>query len=256
MTKDSLYTTAIGIRNLACVGFLLTAPIASAIAGSAHDAVALDVASRQCYSSFSAPKSVTELAKDLAAEGLPVWSGAPHRNCMVTWALLGQIGGARLFRGRYAWPSNEIPSLKVVTEVLFQARAASARLNPVFAARDDQENVYVQPLTLHSVSGRTLIEVLECINGTAGCDEAFLEYKAGKVSVIANTVQEQVQQKLPDHLQQWKAPHIDIDKLTGEAGGWREHDSNCCPSFDVSFKLELLGNALHVKSLSIQRSKD
>lgn len=180
MTEGPRYATAIAIRALACLGFALTAPIASTVAGSVHGAVPLHEARRQCFSTLESH--------------LPVWSGAPHQHCRVTWARLGQIEGTRLFRGQYVWPSNETPELMVVTEVLLEAPAAASRLNPIFATQEDQTYVYLDPFTLHSVSGRKLVEVRGCLNGTGGCKQDFLEYKAGKLTPIINTVPEQVQQ--------------------------------------------------------------
>ena len=184
----------------------------------------------------------------------PSWKHLPHKSCTVEWSKLGSRGKAVLYRARYRWPSDEgivypspdPPHYFAVTEVLFEGVEKGAVVTPLFALQEDETYNYLRPLTFHKVGGRRLIEVLICLNGTGGCGQDFLSWRSGKLRALKNETRAQIDGWLAPGYSTSKAPQIDIDLLSGRAGGWLETDPNCCPSRNVEFSLALLPDEIKV----------
>lgn len=187
----------------------------------------------------------------------PSWKHTPHHSCTVEWSVLGSSGKAVLYRARYQWPSDEGAAAPygvrsqyfVVTEVLFRGADKGTVVTPLFALQEDETYNFLHPLALHKAGGRKLIEIVICLNGTGGCGQDFLSLRSGKLHALKNKIREQIDRWLPVGFSTENAPQIDIDSLTGTAGGWRSTDPHASPFRIVAFSLTLLPEEIKVKDL-------
>ena len=187
----------------------------------------------------------------------PSWKHPPHKFCTVQWSKLGSRGHAVLYRARYQWPSDEgidysppppdPPHYLAVTEVLFEGTDKGTVVTPLFALQEDETYSFLRPLTFHKVGGRSLVEILICLNGTGGCGQDFLSWRSDNLHALKNETRAQIDKWLAPGYSTLKAPQIDIDSLSGQSGGWLKTDPNCCPSRTVEFSIALLPNEIRVK---------
>ena len=84
--------------------------------------------------------------------------------------------------------------------------------------------------------------MLECVNGTGGCQQHFMLRRARRW----RPVREPWHRQLPSSMRSrfWKGTYVDPATLRGSGGLYADRDGNCCPSRDVNVRLALRGDSL------------
>ena len=169
---------------------------------------------------------------------VPRWDGAPHPDCQVSWAELGQLGGERaLYEGRYVWASPEFPAYKVVSVIVYERTNSGEVVTPLLALSQDETHVFLKEVHLRTVGSMHFVEVRQCLNGTGGCWQEFYKWSPGGLSKVAPSIDEQVRRLVPSGYRINKGARVNLEAMSGEVGLWLESDPNCCPSASMRFSL-------------------
>jgi hypothetical protein len=95
-------------------------------------------------------------------------------------------------------------------------------------------------------AGIVLLGIMNCVNGTGGCSQEFLQRHAdGRWAPVAQSWLDQLPKPVSGRM--WHGFRIEPTTLRGEAAIYRERDPNCCPSQLLQFELALRGDALVLK---------
>ena len=202
------------------------------------------------------PKSIAFHKGISIDNGLANWNGKPHLKCTVEWSILGSHGGTTLYRARYSWPNEDIEELKYrnyhfVTEILFEGTRKGKSVTPIFSTTTDETVEFLEPLRFHQVNNISIIEIPTCLNGTGGCGQEFLSWKPGDLRKMSARIRQDIDKWLPAGYETWKGPSLNIDKLAGFSGAWRNGDGNCCPSKFVNFQLSITPDEIKIHHLTL-----
>ena len=95
-----------------------------------------------------------------------------------------------------------------------------------------------------------LLGVQHCVNGTGGCNQDFLRRSLkGHWTSVRQVWFDQLPPILGQRIQH--GVDIDVRTLRGEAGLYRSHDPNCCPSELLRLHLGLRGDSLVLRSQTV-----
>ena len=123
-------------------------------------------------------------------------------------------------------------------------------MTPVFAYQQDETDNELKPLTAHQMGRAHVIDALTRRNGPGGCQQEYFSWKFGPIRKPKNDVREQIDSWLPPGYSTNKPPQINIEPLSGRAGGWRATDANCRTSRLVSLRLTLFSEEVRAKDLA------
>lgn len=142
--------------------------------------------------------------------------------------------------------------------VLFVGPAGGERVRPVWHDRVETWFHLLRPpraVTLDSEpvkASRALLAHRRCLSGTGGClDHPFL-LESGSVIPLRPRYREQALERLPDGWGPWKGIWLDPERRIAEAGVHMPGDANCCPSFELTARLEVRGDTLTADSISLE----
>lgn len=92
----------------------------------------------------------------------------------------------------------------------------------------------------------TFLEVRICLNGTGGCSTEYLRFRDDAWRAVAQPFVRALQQRLPPDHRLHKGRRLDLATLDGVWPVAAPGDANCCPSFELPFRLELEGDSLRL----------
>jgi hypothetical protein len=85
-----------------------------------------------------------------------------------------------------------------------------------------------------------------CLNGTGGCGEDYLRFDRGRWVVVAQPFGRDLQARLPPDHRLHKGRRLDLATLAGVWPVAGPGDANCCPRFEIPFRLRLDGDTLRL----------
>jgi len=178
-----------------------------------------------------------------ASEPIPNWTTAPPANCSVSWEQLGTDDNRLLYAGRYSWPSDSETAAqhnyKVVTVVLYEARATEDSVVPLWNARLDESDESFRSVSLARAGAIPLVRVESCLNGTGGCAATLYRWRPGALLDMSADLRQQIVAALPAGYSLYKFPDIDVPSMTISGGAWAKDDPACCPTSTLKCTLKL-----------------
>lgn len=140
-------------------------------------------------------------------------------------------------------------------EVVLLEGAEGGQMRPVWHARFEQGPYAILRSITPSVAptgdAGVLLSVQNCVNGTGGCAQEFLQrLQGGAWRPIWQTWYEELPNGGKDRI--WHGAQIDPRTLRGDAGFYQPKDANCCPSERLDVQLGLQGDHLFLKSWQVK----
>jgi hypothetical protein len=135
--------------------------------------------------------------------------------------------------------------------VLFSQATAGGRLRPEWMASYGPNFIAaVDLLTGPAAGGGVLLSVLECVNGTGGCQQHFMLRRAGRWRPVREPWFRQLPASVRERIR--KGTYVDPVTLRGSGGLYVGDDGNCCPSRQVDVTLALHGDSLVLRHYRVR----
>ena len=180
---------------------------------------------------------------------------ASHPSCQVVEfrALSGAGAGWAFARYQLGLPavgtdSAERPTgpaawEEVVLLELLNGGAARAVWHDRFVTDEDEVWRSVTPAVSRRHDGQVLVSIRYCLNGTGGCNQAFLVREPrGTWTAVKQSWLQELPPGFAGRIRHGVS--IDPDTLRGEAGFYADGDPNCCPSQTLIVDLALRRSSL------------
>jgi hypothetical protein len=154
--------------------------------------------------------------------------------------------------GRGASARDTVPEEEVV---LFESTRPGL-VHAVWHARIETGRMAVwasvTPEIAPSPSGAMLLSVMECLNGTGGCGQEFLQRRAsGQWAGVWQAWLDQLPAGFLGKIRH--GVRIQLRTLRGTAGFYGDGDPNCCASSRLVVQLKLRGDSLHLAHYAVER---
>jgi hypothetical protein len=91
-----------------------------------------------------------------------------------------------------------------------------------------------------------LMELTVCLNGTGGCAREYLRLAAGRWREVIQAYVTDLHARLPADHTLHKGRQLDLATLRGVWPVAAPGDPNCCPSFEIAFRVRLDGDTLRL----------
>ena len=132
---------------------------------------------------------------------------------------------------------------------------AGGALTPVWHYRVEAELVRsVLPTAVTVADGSALFAIDECVNGTGGCAQRFVAYRAGNWRNIRSVFLDSLARRFPGAVQH--GFHVDLSTLRANAALYSPNDANCCPSRGAELTLGFRNDALEMTGLRVRTMRD
>jgi len=186
---------------------------------------------------------------------IPNWDSPAHPECKTVWRVLAERDGRILYSSRQAWPSHSRSAepLRVLTEVLYEGIPGSRVVRRLYAVREDEVRIHLEPLRLVTIGGAVVIESKVCMTGTNECGRELVTWTDAGIETIDDRTVAEIRARLPKGYDLKSNPEIDLGSMSGSGKAWKSGDDDCCPSAAIEFTLRLDSRELHVEELKFQR---
>lgn len=135
--------------------------------------------------------------------------------------------------------------------------AGRVRTNPEgtvhWHARRDRSIAFLDTLTWTRSPVGVFVEMRICLNGTGGCAYEYLHRLSDSWQPIRQLFIAALERQLPAGYRLHKGQRLNLRTMQGLWPVAREADGNCCPSSQVSFRVQLRGDALDLVSVGAVR---
>lgn len=188
-----------------------------------------------------------------------VWAAADSTCQLVGFRPLGTAGGlawsvARYRRSVVFDDSLDLGTMDLDELALFARAGPAPEERLVWHLVRDRDFEFLDTLRWVATTRDIFLVVTLCLNGTGGCGDEYLRFADGGWRPLEQPFARALQARLPrDH---WlhKGRRLDLETLTGIWPVAAPGDGNCCPSLELPFSLELVGDTLLLREAGTLRA--
>jgi hypothetical protein len=177
-------------------------------------------------------------------------------NCRVQSILpLGDIADTAWFVTRYR-RSVRFRSEGVVDSISYDELALVGRPpgsgDGVFRwhLRRERDIEFLDSVTVTPGAAGVFLEFQVCLNGTGGCSREYLLHRGGRWQPVAQPYVAALARHLPAGYQLHKGQRLDLRTLRGVWPVAQPGDANCCPSYEIAFRVRLRGSTVELESVA------
>jgi hypothetical protein len=139
-------------------------------------------------------------------------------------------------------------------ELLLAGHApGAAEAEVVLRWTSDRRELFLDTIVAVPTPQGMLLELTLCLNGTGGCTEDYFRLVAGWWRKVAQAYSRDLRGRLPADHSLHKGRRLDLATLNGVWLVAGPDDPNCCPSFEIAFRLRLDGDTLRLVEASPMR---
>jgi hypothetical protein len=110
----------------------------------------------------------------------------------------------------------------------------------------DRRMLFLDTVVAVPTAQGLLLELTTCLNGTGGCGQGYFRLEAGRWHVVAQAYVNDLRARLSADHSLHKGRRLDLRTLSGVWPVAAAGDPNCCPSFEIAFRVRLDGDTLRL----------
>jgi len=110
----------------------------------------------------------------------------------------------------------------------------------------DRRELFLDTIVAVPMAQGMLMELTLCLNGTGGCAQDYFRLVAGRWRGVTQAYSRDLRGRLPADHSLHQGRRLDLVALTGVWPVAGPDDPNCCPSFEIAFRVRLDGDTLRL----------
>jgi hypothetical protein len=110
----------------------------------------------------------------------------------------------------------------------------------------DRRELFLDTIVAVPTPQGMLMELTLCLNGTGGCAEDYFRLVAGRWRGVTKAYSRDLSARLPADHSLHQGRQLDLVTLSGVWPVAGRDDPNCCPSFEIAFRVRLDGDTLRL----------
>jgi hypothetical protein len=132
-------------------------------------------------------------------------------------------------------------------ELLLAGHApGAAEAEVVLRWTSDRRELFLDTIVAVPTPPGMLMEVTACLNGTGGCAQDYFRLAAGRWRKVTEAYVTDLHARLPADHSLHKGRQFDLATLRGVWPVAAPGDPDCCPSFEIAFRVWLDGDTLRL----------
>lgn len=172
---------------------------------------------------------------------------------------LGELADTTWFTARYR-RSVHFRSEEAVDSIIYDELVVVGRAHGTGQGllrrhvRRERDIEVLDSVTWTSSPAGVFLEVPGCLTGTGGCSREYLLYRAGRWEPVAQPYVAALARLLPPGHRLHTGQQLDLRTLQGVWPVAKPGNANCCPSYEVAFRVHLRGSTLELETVAPLRA--